>query len=237
MVRNTWLGEEAPPGFRVNSLAVSCHEFEPPKNMRDDLTPDRLKKKPKSRVRALILIVGVAALAVIVPFWLLEALFNPWAVSLTGAPTLTGEWQGQMTTASGRTYQVDLSIERDIPTGECANCPKIKGEVRTCETGGECRTYRMWGNVDNWRGTRFLLKTLDESEHSGKLTLGYLNGRWSGADTLDLTTELRVTGQSVTMQFERDDAGRETTRVVGGDPDTHHPVTWTMTRARARPDR
>jgi hypothetical protein len=40
-------------------------------------------------------------LALVVLIYLgLEALFSPWARSLTGAPTLTGEWVGEMTTES-----------------------------------------------------------------------------------------------------------------------------------------
>lgn len=195
------------------------------------ITPPGVRPKRKmSRTRAILMLAGGAVLLVVLPFYVLEAIFNPWAVSLTGAPTLTGEWEGKMTTASGRTFRLDLSLKRDLPTRECSNCPKISGEVRACEIGSECRTYRMWGDVDDRRGTTFLLKTLDESEHAGKLTLGYLTGRWPGADTLHLTTELRTAGASVTMRSEKDERGQEITRVIGGDPDTHAPVQWAMER-------
>lgn len=185
-----------------------------------------------SRARAVAILGGLAALFVLI-YVGLEALFTPWARSLTGAPTLTGEWVGEMTTASGRKLHMWLLIEHATSAKACMNCPRIEGEVRTCETGGAKRVYRMWGNVENWRGTVFLLKTLDEQEHARKLTLGTLNGRWSG-DTLDLTTELRVPGEITTMRWERDAAGNETTRVIGGDPDTHNPVQWRMSRGSER---
>jgi hypothetical protein len=188
-------------------------------------------RKKVSRARALVLLSGMAALVVMI-YLGLEALFSPWARSFTGGPTLTGEWVGEMTTASGRRLQMWLLI-RHTMHGKCANCPSIEGEVRTCEAGGASRAYRLWGNVENWRGTAFLLKTLDEQEHADKLTLGMLNGRWSD-DTLELTTRLRVPGESTTMRWEKDAAGHETTRIIGGDPDTHDPVRWSMKRGSER---
>jgi len=189
-------------------------------------------RKKVSRARFVALLGGLVALVVVI-YLGLEALFTPWARSLTAGPTLTGEWVGEMTTASGRRLETWLLITHPLPTGKCSNCPRIEGEARTCEAGGEKRQYRMWGNVENWRGTEFLLKTLEEPPQQGKLTLGYLNGRWSG-DTLDLTTELRVPGQTITMRSEKDAAGNETTRVIGGDPDTRAPVHWRMTRGSER---
>jgi len=188
-------------------------------------------EKKNNRTRAILLLAMAALVAA--AYLLLEALFTPWARSLTGAPTLTGEWVGEMTTASGRRFQVWLVIRHAVPTGNCASCPRIEGEVRTCEAGGEQRRYRMWGDVDNWRGTRFLLKTLDEQEHARKLTLGALTGQWS-EDVLDLTTDLRVPGAVTTMEFKRLPDGREIQRATGGDPDTHRPVRWRMARGTER---
>jgi hypothetical protein len=189
-------------------------------------------RRKVSRARAIVLLSGMAALVVVI-YLGLEALFSPWARSLIGGPTLTGEWVGEMTTASGRRLQMWLLVEHRMPTGKCANCPRIEGKVRTCEVAGEKREYRLSGNVENWRGTAFRLQTLDEQEHARKLTLGTLNGRWSG-DTLELTTELRVPGESTTIRWERDAAGQETTRIIGGDPDTHDPVEWRMERGSER---
>jgi hypothetical protein len=188
----------------------------------------RRNKKPVSRPRFFLMLGGLVAL-VVGCFLLIEAAFTPWARSITGGPTLTGEWMGEIRTASGRQILLWMKLEHFIPTDQCADCPALEGRARTCEANGEQREYRLWGDVENWRGTVFYVKTLDESEHAGKLTLGTLDGKWSG-DTMELSTELRVAGAPTTMRFERAPDGRETTRVIGGDPDTHAVTRWNMQR-------
>ena len=160
-----------------------------------------------SRVRAALLLGAVAATVVLL-ITVIESLSTPWALSLTGAPTLTGEWVGTVKTKSGRTLDVWLSIHHPLHSDKCMNCPQIEGEARTCEARRDERRYHLWGNVEDWRGSAFLLKTLEESERPLHLTLGYMNGRWSG-DVLDLTT---------------------TFRLPRGDPDTQEPVHWRMQR-------
>lgn len=162
-----------------------------------------------SRVRAALLLGAVFATVVLL-ITVIEAVSTPWALSLTGAPTLTGEWVGTLQTKTGRALDVWLSIHHPLHTDKCMNCPQLEGEVRTCEAGRDARRYHMWGNVENRRGTPFLLKTLEEPERPDRLTLGYMDGQWSG-DTLDLT---------MTFRWPR------------GDADTQEPIHWRMQRGR-----
>jgi hypothetical protein len=39
-----------------------------------------------------------------------------------------------------------LLISHAMSVGECANCPSIEGDVRTCDAGGAKREYRLWGD-------------------------------------------------------------------------------------------
>jgi hypothetical protein len=194
-----------------------------------------VKSIPRKRVSRARFIFGLTAICLLAvgAYVIIEITFYPWALSLTGAPTLTGRWQGVMTTPTGQQQRVWLHLTHPLPTGKCTNCPRIEGKAITCTANNDRRDYRIWGGVENWRGTHFALKTLDESEHKGKLTLGYIQGKWS-ADDLDLTTHLNVPGEPVTMRVEKIADGKEVQSIIGGHPDTHEPVHWRMHRSSVR---
>lgn len=189
------------------------------------------KRGPKqwSRPRRILFLAGLVG-AGIGAFIVIEAVFTPWARSLTGEPTLTGEWLGEMTTATGRKHAVWLQLQHRIPTGRssCSNCSRIEGIVRTC-TSGAMRAYRLWGDVENWRGTQFRVRTQEEQEYAGEPVLGALQGTWSG-DTVELSTHLIVRGATQTVRLEIDERGNETQTILGGHPDRRAAITWRMHR-------
>ena len=176
---------------------------------------------------------GMAALAVLAysALLVLDTAFHPWARSFTGQPTLTGEWLGTLKTATGRHLVVWLELKHPVGRGTCGNCPRIDGTARTCEAGQPPFDYEVWGNVEDWRGERFALKTLLVGEER-VLSLGYLQGSWQ-ADSMALSTELKVPGQVTTTRWEKAEDGTERTSVIGGDPDTRAPVQWPMQRGTA----
>lgn len=158
----------------------------------------------------------------------LQASFYPWGRSLSGAPTLTGRWLGELVTPTGARQVVWLDMA--LPYRSCANCPKIDGEASVCDGRGPVLQHSLSGNVADRSGKQFTLRLTEQKEGAAALRIAFIDGRWSG-DRLDLTTTLVVPGQPITMRVEKDAAGRETTTVVGGHPDTRAPVTFAMHRA------
>jgi hypothetical protein len=179
--------------------------------------------------RPVHLLVGIAAIgaAAAAFFVAIEAVLSPWARSLTGGPTLTGEWLGEMTTPTGRIELVWVAIEHAVPSDSCFGCPTIEGRVATCDAPGAIHAYEMWGGVDSWDGTAFHLKTREMEESPVRLL--FLEGRWSG-DEIELTTTLVAPGVPQTMRVEKTATGGETTTVVDGHPDTRAPVEFSLKR-------
>jgi hypothetical protein len=194
----------------------------------------RHRPAPPLRLRRRLSPAGfvVAASALLLLGWgaliVLQAAFYPWARSLTGAPTLTGSWLGELTTPTGMKQLVWFRIRP--PYRACANCPKITGEASTCDGRGPVLGYRFSGNAADWRGTQFTLKLTELEDGAAALRLTFLDGSWSG-DRLDLTTTLIAPGQPTTMRVEWDALGRETTTVLNAHPDTRAPITFAMHRA------
>jgi hypothetical protein len=179
-------------------------------------------------VRFFVGVLGVCAVATGLHV-LIEAAFNPWARSLTGAATLTGEWLGVMTTSTGAKRLVWLEIEHAVPSTECFGCPRIEGHAATCSAKEKTRQYEIWGSVEDWNGTLFHLKARENEE--SEVHLLYLDGKWAG-DEISLTTTLVAPGIPQATRWERNEAGEETTTVIGGHPDTRAPITFSMKPGR-----
>ncbi len=175
-------------------------------------------------------IVAICAVAVAL-YVLIEAAFSPWARSLTGAATLTGEWLGHMTTPTGAKHLVWLEINHDVPSAECYGCPTIEGRAATCDGAAKIHHYEVWGGVENWSGTQFHLKTRETEE--SEVHLLYLDGKWAG-DEISLTTTLVAPGIPQTTHWERNEAGEETTTVIDGHPDTRSPIAFSLGRGTLR---
>lgn len=191
----------------------------------DDLTVQGLgasKARRKSgALRSIVLIslVGLAGWGILM---VAEAALNPWSLSLTGGPTLAGEWFGEMTTPTGKRRIVRLVVDR-------SGLPDITGKALWCDGGQNIQEHELWGNPENWRGTRFSAKTRKAYDLPLELRPGDLHGEWEG-DTLRLTTTLRSDTYNYSMQIKRDEAGNETTKKIGAHPDTLSSVTFLLLR-------
>jgi hypothetical protein len=157
--------------------------------------------------RALAVMAGVAAAGIaFVLVW--EAALYPWARSLTGGPTLVGEWQGELTTPTGQHRVVRFVVE---PLQAQQRSISLTARGRLCDERGQTHDYEAWGNPGNWRGTTFTLKSRLARDGFSGLRLGQLDGEWDGTDAVRLTTTMRTDGDA--------------------DRDTLAPVSFTLRRA------
>ena len=168
----------------------------------------------------------IACTAGMIIIMLLEAVFTPWARSLKGGATLTGEWVGELIAPTRTKHTVWLEIRL---AADCQNCPRIDGRIATCRDAGHVRQYEAWGDVENWRGTRFLLKTREVNGVETEPRLGILQGNWDGQE-VRLTTRLMVPDEATTTRWERNEAGEERTTIVGGNPDARTPIVFSLQR-------
>ncbi len=180
---------------------------------------DQLRRAPIRT--ALIVFLGAGVLIVA-----LRVALTPWSLSLTGGPTLTGEWLGYFTTPTGGRHWLWLEIDHPLGDG-CYDCPPIEGRVETCDRTGSVVRYSMWGDVENWRGTRVSLKTREEEPAKSEVRLLFLAGEWDG-NALRMTTTLVAPGYTTTTHWEKNEAGVETTRTIDGHPDTLAPIKFVL---------
>jgi hypothetical protein len=171
--------------------------------------------------------VAAACLITFVAWVLIEAALTPWARSLSGEPTLTGEWLGEMMTPTGVKQLVWIELDHAVSSSPCFGCSSIDGQAATCNATNVHR-YEVLGSTETWDGSLFHLKT-SETEES-VVHLLYLEGKWDG-DKITLTTTLVAPGIPQTTRWQKNEAGEETTTVVGGHPDTRAPIVFSMTRA------
>jgi len=193
------------------------------------LTANRLagtERRKSSFLHSIAIFVSIALVGFGL-LMLLEAVLTPWARSLTGGPILVGEWYGEMQTPTGRKQVVHITIES--PGYGCNNCPDITGTAQSCDGQGSLQKYEIWGDPENWRGTKFQMKTRKMTEQPLELRLGELEGEWNG-DTVRLTTTLRSDTYNYSISTQRDETGKEITRMVGAHPDTLSPVAFTLRR-------
>ncbi|MCE9522828.1 MAG: hypothetical protein K8S25_10405 [Alphaproteobacteria bacterium] len=181
--------------------------------------------------KSLRLIAGVAAILFVGWgfFVVVDAARYPWARSLTGASTLTGDWSGDFVTPTGTPHLIWLVLGHGLGGGRCTNCATIDGRATTCDRQSKTVNYEIWGDVENWRGTKFWLKARDLGERKSEIVLGPLNGSWEG-DELRLTTNLIAPGAPTTTSIEQDESGEEKITTIGGHPDTRAPITFKMAR-------
>ncbi|GLC26005.1 hypothetical protein [Roseisolibacter agri] len=150
---------------------------------------------------------------------------HPWAY---GDRPLAGQWTGRVTSGGGRTQTVYLELERKLresgrqeglPTRCGAGpCEAIDGLAMTCDATRRARTLTVTGWPLARDGSRFrLLLVPADSPSVDGLTLGSVEARWDGADTIEA------------------DAGFVLRRGVsairdGGDPDTGRPARLVLHR-------
>jgi hypothetical protein len=163
----------------------------------------RSKKKVAGGCLTLVAVI----VALLLAGELVDAVFNPWAHSWRGRPTLTGTWTGTITTPAGQRRGLFLDLRRSRKRrggySTCRHCPRIEGAARTCAGGGE-QSYEVWGGPDTWGGERFHLKTAPPANEHDAPRLGYLSGEWAG-DLLRLASAYEEGGAGGGL-----DAGGET---------------------------
>jgi hypothetical protein len=178
-------------------------------------------RKPRSKKSAggcLVLLAAIAAIAVFGPVVRdsVDSLFNPWAHSWRGGPTLTGTWVGAAATPTGQRVGLFLDLRR-ARTGRgnrrysmCRTCPKIEGAARVCGASA-VQAYEVWGGPDTWGGEQFHLRAGPEGVGQAALPrLGFARGEWAG-DALQITTTLEPRGERTIPAGE--DAGAQEVRV------------------------
>lgn len=114
---------------------------------------------------------------------------NPWALSLVGGPTLTGQWVGSFETPTGPERAVWVNI--GYRGAGCASCRDgFSGAAETCGAQDGFRKFRIDGDVKVYSGATFFIKF----EPEGKLRppgprLVRADGNWE-RDRLVLTTQM-----------------------------------------------
>jgi hypothetical protein len=93
--------------------------------------------RPRRRKKWLYLglLPGLIIVGLAVPY-VGHALRYPWAISLTGQPTLTGYWQGEVMFAPGDQRRVVIDLHSDPGRDGCAGCSPIDGALRVAREHG-----------------------------------------------------------------------------------------------------
>lgn len=130
----------------------------------------------------------MVAVYFVVPY-LLHALVYPWAISLTGRPTLPGYWQGQVPFARGDVRRVVVNLVSEPRAGRCSRCSSITGGVKVC-TGGHAGLHEFTGDANDRSASRFHLD-VTPGDAPGRY-LRELKGQWAGGDQIGITATLMV---------------------------------------------
>lgn len=75
-------------------------------------------------------------------------IFAPWAYGILGRATLTGSWNGALTTHSGVPYAVYLQLNRSHAALSSPRAPDIDGHVSWCAWGIPSTTSTVSGTAD-----------------------------------------------------------------------------------------
>jgi hypothetical protein len=115
-------------------------------------------------------------------------LVNPWSFSLTGEPTLTGHWQGEVHYPANIKKRFVLHIGYHMPNGHCGGgCSNIDGRAKECGPGGN-QSYEVWGDTENHRGTRFTVHLRADNDRQPGPRVNGFDGRWHGDElSIDAT--------------------------------------------------
>jgi hypothetical protein len=126
---------------------------------------------PRALVRAAVFVVllVVALMAAEIPF-------VPWARSFGLWPTLTGSWFGESSPHGGGAF-VYLELNGGMSSGSQRR-PFLRGRAKWCSPGNTVHDYDLFGEPDNWRGTRFHLEPRSVGEQPFGPVLSQLRGEW-----------------------------------------------------------
>jgi hypothetical protein len=152
---------------------------------------------------------ALLGLAMFVIYTVLEVPLAPWLRSFGLWPTLTGDWYGRLDAPDGRASFVYLEIRGEVlrisGDGGGGNAADIYGRARWCDESGRIWDYRVIGDPDNWRGTRFHLSTSRQFDSESGRSLGNVQGEWSG-DEIRAVGDVYTHGPTATATATRDSA-------------------------------
>lgn len=152
------------------------------------------KKKPLSGWLAAIVLMVLVFSGTTLFTHVHERLAARWAFGIDGRAPLTDEWVGQLATASGRPRVVHVEfgiaesnsrsrsrVSRGAPHGS------LEGTLHSCDERGTVREYTVDGDAKDRDAKRFVVhaKPVEEPPSQG-LTFSWIQGRWDGADALEL---------------------------------------------------
>jgi hypothetical protein len=185
---------------------------------------------------------ALAVLILLVFLWAvgLDAIAYPWAFAwmrpLTTAPTLVGDWYGELTTPTGRRQWIALNLRLDTPAqlGRCTGCPRIEAAARVCDSHGLWR-YEGKGHPGNWRGTQFDLALTTTGAPSQEPGIIRLHAEHD-ADSLRAIAELESIRSTDSLHATAAITTDRQARVVRplADPDTLFPVGLLLRRSTER---
>jgi hypothetical protein len=137
-------------------------------------------------------IFAVLIAAVFTVPWLGNALFYPWAVSLTGQPTVPGYWHGEVPYGRGDLRRVIVRLTFMAPGKSCnGRCSEIRGSAKVCK-GAQPVGYEIRGKALDRSGAHLSLYLTTGSKAPGAY-LSSLDAEWAGGDRIGITTTLTVT--------------------------------------------
>jgi hypothetical protein len=165
--------------------------------------------------------------------WAFDAFIGaPWAHSVSGRPTLTGQWTGSIDGSGAPGGSVWLEIIRGsgnkrrgvaqrydyMPRG---GHPTLHGTAVWCRSDGSTTQYKMWGYATH-AGDPTLVFTLPAGPTATAKELHESHGHWDGGQllTLGISQQLYtvVPGRNTTTQPLIGDTVRMTLHPASGGP-------------------
>lgn len=107
-------------------------------------------------------------------------LYAPWAYGILGRSTLTGSWNGTLTTHSGVHYAVHLQLNRSHAALSSPHAPDIDGQVSWCATSISSTTSTVSGTSDRSASNVHLYVQQPARPYHG-LRPSSFQGAWHGS--------------------------------------------------------
>ena len=173
----------------------------------------------------------LAMFAVII---VLQAIFTPWGRSLTGGPTLTGRWLGEISQPGDRARPVYIRIEGLIWGADDSGCLRncdLQGIGRVCVGSTRIQEYTFDGEVQGRRASSFQIDMRKAEDSPYGWRLGDLRGAWAGGDILQLGGEWISDPPRREVRIVMDSAGN-TVMDPPPQPEKRIPVAFTLRRGR-----
>ena len=157
-----------------------------------------------------------------------ERLAARWAFGIDGHAPLTGDWVGQLITATGRArvVHVELAIAEANSrsrsrVSQGAPHGTLEGTLHSCDEHGTIREYTVDGEPKDRDARSFSIhaKPVEKPPSQG-LTFNWIQGRWDGADRLEMRPSFvwtRGTGAATGPDFPETQRDPELSMQRGGE--------------------